>query len=571
MLMQSLASDGPSPLDLSASKLILSVARIRLALGDALERLCRIGGPAALGFSSMAAYAVERCGYSGRWVEEARGLARRLGGLRNLRSALERGAITWSMAQLLARHATRDNEVALVEAARTKTLRAMRAHLEHDATEPPEPAPRRTLELSVTTEDAWAYERARMIVEAVTGDRSTEGVIEAMLAETLTSILPPRAVDLAEEIEQASAMARWRASSQALDARIRERFEAEFEPLLAPRPALDPDESAPVKVPDDNDPVAVDGVIVKLAREIQGRELAVGRLAITFCETGAWRGLGYASFAHFARERLGMSRSAVMAKMALARRCEALPPVGAALSEGRIGMASAMLIGRVADEETATHWVDRAASRTFVHLREEVQAAGLLARVSGDPTWLQPPDDATLASVQDVERAALSFEPSEVQMSVADDDRAPTVGAVSHVGKIPWRVDVPADLADFWMGVRRVHAKVGDPRSFLRALSDSVLSQWLPPAEARPFEAVYRRDRYRCQSPTCDRREVGVHHIVYRARGGSDSDDNLVTLCGRCHLDGVHEDRIRVEGTAPDTLKWTFASLTVDQRTRRAA
>ena len=32
-----------------------------------------------------------------------------------------------------------------------------------------------------------------------------------------------------------------------------------------------------------------------------------------------------------------------------------------------------------------------------------------------------------------------------------------------------------------------------------------------------------------------------VHHLVERAGGGADRDDNLVTLCGLCHLGGAHD------------------------------
>jgi hypothetical protein len=105
-----------------------------------------------------------------------------------------------------------------------------------------------------------------------------------------------------------------------------------------------------------------------------------------------------------------MSRAAEQAKMALARRCAALPELGAALQDGRIGTVGATLIGRVADAETVAAWVARAAERTVKHLREEIDAAGLVARVSGARGALTPPDAVTVAAVQDVERAVLAGE-----------------------------------------------------------------------------------------------------------------------------------------------------------------
>lgn len=48
---------------------------------------------------------------------------------------------------------------------------------------------------------------------------------------------------------------------------------------------------------------------------------------------------------------------------------------------------------------------------------------------------------------------------------------------------------------------------------------------------------VLHRDGYRCQSKQKveHARTLHVHHIVFRSDGGTDSPDNLITLCERCH------------------------------------
>src|SRR6187549_144350 len=85
-------------------------ATLRLGLGQALELLGCGGHCAALGFSSLAAYCLERCERSGRWVEAARCLARRLDGLPALRRALACGQLSWSAAELVARVAAPECE-----------------------------------------------------------------------------------------------------------------------------------------------------------------------------------------------------------------------------------------------------------------------------------------------------------------------------------------------------------------------------------------------------------------------------------------------------------------------------
>ncbi|MCC6623364.1 MAG: hypothetical protein IT385_19045 [Deltaproteobacteria bacterium] len=238
------------------------------------------------------------------------------------------------------------------------------------------------------------------------------------------------------------------------------------------------------------------------------------------------------SFAHFVRERLGMSLAAIQAKMSLFPKAEALPALGEALRAGRLGTTSATLIARVADGGTIGAWVERAEARTFQHLREEVEAAGLLARVSGEVGWLAPPDDDTLAEVQRVESAVLAGE-VDVQMSVAR----------ARSGRVPLRVDVASDVADLWMAVRDLHVRSGDGRSFVATLAGSVIGAWSPEPMDRPFEAVYRRDRYRCQSPTCDRALRALSHRGRtrrddhgrraRVRGAALDDRRVVTVAGR--------------------------------------
>ena len=45
---------------------------------------------------------------------------------------------------------------------------------------------------------------------------------------------------------------------------------------------------------------------------------------------------------------------------------------------------------------------------------------------------------------------------------------------------------------------------------------------------------VIERDRWRCQS-CCAMEQLQVHHKQFRSRSGNDSEENLITLCKRCH------------------------------------
>jgi hypothetical protein len=92
--------------------------------------------------------------------------------------------------------------------------------------------------------------------------------------------------------------------------------------------------------------------------------------------------------------------------------------------------------------------------------------------------------------------------------------------------------------------------------SWLRFLCLSLWSAWrhlLGPDVA--YGQIYIRDRYRCSSPVCSRRDVTPHHLQFRSAGGSDAPRNVTSVCCWCHLFGVHGGRIRAAGTA-ERIRW---------------
>ena len=56
-------------------------------------------------------------------------------------------------------------------------------------------------------------------------------------------------------------------------------------------------------------------------------------------------------------------------------------------------------------------------------------------------------------------------------------------------------------------------------------------------------EAILHRDNYTCQCCGKKNCRLEVHHIKFRRNGGTDDEENLITLCKECH-DGVHTGTI---------------------------
>ena len=56
-------------------------------------------------------------------------------------------------------------------------------------------------------------------------------------------------------------------------------------------------------------------------------------------------------------------------------------------------------------------------------------------------------------------------------------------------------------------------------------------------------KAVLHRDNYTCQCCGKKNCQLQTHHIIFRSQGGTDDEDNMITLCKECHK-GVHASTI---------------------------
>ena len=58
-------------------------------------------------------------------------------------------------------------------------------------------------------------------------------------------------------------------------------------------------------------------------------------------------------------------------------------------------------------------------------------------------------------------------------------------------------------------------------------------------------EYIFHRDGHECQNPSCKNKMkqpiLQVHHIIFQSNGGTDSPNNLITLCTECHTSENHK------------------------------
>ncbi len=557
-------------LDESLAREGRGAARVRLRIGEALDRLAVMSGFGELGFSSLAAYAHERCERGGRWAVASRTLARRLAGLPRTRRALEEGTLLWSMAEVLAAHATAENEAELLEVARERTVRQMKGWLAPRADVAGcEEEERRDLRVSVGFDEIAIVEATRVLVGALDNTAVTdEALLEAMLAEGESALLGLETAGRGRsrgDDEDEAERARVAACERESRARREECAEGRI-PAVRAVGLFDEHGDAPLG----STARELDAEIRKCCALLARRDLEMGRLWRIMVEHGGWAKLGYGSDAQYARERVGVSLSSLRHRCTLARRADRLPQLVAALEAGVLGYEATLLVGRVATPDTVDAWVVRAKRRTLKHLREEVAVVELRARLGDDGPFL-PPEDAELEDAAALERAALSGELFATLIDAKPPGRQISVRA--GAGR-ELRLMVSDGLLAHYRRLRARFRGVAPPEaSFIGFLGLAVWEAWLPTVRGLVgrWQHIFRRDRYRCASPVCMRRDVTPHHLVFQSHGGGDEDENLVSLCGTCHLEGIHGGRLRASPPA-SRIGWSIGRrpiMVVDGRERR--
>ena len=561
---------------------------LRYALGLGLNALAECDGHAALGFTSIDDYARERCEYGSTAIGQARRLAQKTASLPQLRAALVSGRIGWSMATEVARVATPETEGRLLELAAYCTVARFKVQMKTEAVTDPDdtflaaPDPDLcTLTLTENHEDALLFECAHLLARHL-GASTMNGVVEALVGEATSSLMPllPRGAaaprDLAPSLDAQNAYIRQRNE-------WRDEAERRCESRIPRWPADFVQDDVPTDFAGDAE--SIDANLRSICAALQERDVLIGNLANRFWAADGWRRLGYATANQYARERLHMSLSSVKAKRWLAQRLRELPHLNRAFQEHHIGYEAARFVARIATPTTDAAWAERAVHRTLVHLEEDIRAAGLVARVC-QKSDVAPPDAAEVNDLRALETRVVTgavFNETEASQKSATETIAAIEAAfyaarhtprhLRSLGRDTLRLRVEPEMRAAFRGLERLferHRPAG--MTFLRFACQALIDTHAHELPDVAYRHIYARDGLRCTNPFCRRRDCTPHHVRFRAHGGDDSDDNVITLCTRCHLDGVHGGRFTVTRKG-SSLVWRFADHTVvvDRDRSRAA
>jgi hypothetical protein len=79
---------------------------------------------------------------------------------------------------------------------------------------------------------------------------------------------------------------------------------------------------------------------------------------------------------------------------------------------------------------------------------------------------------------------------------------------------------------------------------------------------------VLNRDGYQCQKCKAVNVKLHVHHIIFKSNGGTNTADNLISLCEKCH-DKLHAGCFEIKGTKSKTKHATEIGIVKSQLEKR--
>jgi hypothetical protein len=339
----------------------------------------------------------------------------------------------------------------------------------------------------------------------------------------------------------------------------------------------------------------------RLARQRAAADADEGRWLLAALRSTAHVHLGFGSFTEYIDRLFGYGPRSIQEKLRVAEALERLPATSHALEHGELSWSAARELTRVAVAETEAEWLAFAAGKTVRQLEQVVAGA----RPGDKPS--SPRDESarrhvlrfavsaeTLATFREAMRqlrrhcdarldddAALLAMARAVLGGPGDEGRSSYQVSLSvctecgggsqlangelvsvgpevvemahcdgqHLGQIPVVANDNTDLPPASAHVDARDAYVG-----ARA------RQSIRPAVRR---TVLQRDQRRCRVPGCFHASfLDVHHIVPRAEGGSNTVDNLLTLCGSHHR-AVHRGELVIDRAEAGHVRFRHADGTV--------
>jgi hypothetical protein len=473
---------------------------IDLSIGEGLdalqsgERLPQLG-------HHLQDYAREHLDLAERTARNLAFLARQLRSRPLLREAVRSGRVCLRAAQAVLPVAVGDAEGQWVERAAHETVRALQAAVRETGRAPDEAEePWMRFSAEATPEERALIDEALAVAaRLVTGSTRIEQ-LEAMSQEFLGQFPGDPSQDGVRRLSTA-----FRPLGPSPDER-KAALEAETD-RWSILPPIDPFPAPEISFDSSMTAEQIDAQLQELAGLRAGWDEVIGFCATAIKDSRIYQRFGFASFAHYVEERLGIPATTVGPRVALEKRLRESPALQEARRQ-RLPYEKLRALSRLPEAEIGG-WVPRAHALTVIELRRRLEA----------------------------------------------DHEARMCAARRITARLPMRAVVLLDAAI--QSVRDAAGMQLPAGTCLAVIARHFLETWKGALPRRTRSQKLReRDGNWCTVPGCSHRSQHEHHIVFRGRGGPDEDENKTGVCGYHHHRCIHPGYVRVWGQAPDGLTW---------------
>jgi len=565
---------------------------------------------ARLGYARARDYATERAGLSLRALQEMARVHDVLARAPQIEAAFVSGRLGWTRLRALSRLDRIEDEAlwlgrakALTVAELERAVRRERARVGEpsegvEAGEDDEPGDRVPVVCARPVRAKWSL--GCELARRVAGRRIPVWECGEVMAAELSSSLPVDPVgpaDLDEEVGRGTwlgaALTPTRGAEGACDglgvegsrasttgASTTRTSETGAGSALAEPPC--PESPAPLPEPlaslfeglDAASPFELDRRLRRAVHLERTHEARLGPLLRDALERRRYRLRGYWDRDRYVEERLGLCPRKVRALVRIERLLGSAPALADAYRAGRLSWVQTQALAPLVEAglrgAQVGAWVAWAQGVSVRRLEDDARAAGGLADT--DPTAFERtgglPEEIGRAGTPDRQIGAHERAGAARQIGAHPTTRQigapPTHAAAPEDATVSYYA--PPESARFFRAVldtlrRRLESLRGErvtEGQALEAMLDHVIRVWgeRDPSVRREHR-ILERDGYRCAVPGCSsHRNLQVHHVVFRSRGGSDAPENRIALCAWHHQRGIHGGLVRCTGTAPDGLRF---------------
>lgn len=307
------------------------------------------------------------------------------------------------------------------------------------------------------------------------------------------------------------------------------------------------------------DPLALHHLARKSAGTLTRYRALLGRLILAIQSTAAYLDYGCSGGIHYAILQLGLPVRAARLLVRVARALEGLPYLRYLADSGAIEWAKLREIVRVATTETERQWAEKCRDHTYAEIED------LVARSQHG----EIPES----------RFVPSGPRSELRCRFGPDQMAVLERGLQAMCQSAGRSLSMGEAIEYLFAEKLAGHEM-DPELLERVRQESIRDlgwtdvinadteacpgnpeiEIINPHSRVPTKTqrrkILRRDGYCCAVPGCQNSLwLDVHHVIYHSLGGLTAADSLITLCTRCHKN-VHENRIKITGSAPHGLKF---------------